>query len=56
MLGVSDISREGRVVGTLTTPKEPGDIVTFDAKSPAAIKQLTERQRGRPRAARRSAT
>jgi dipeptidyl aminopeptidase/acylaminoacyl peptidase len=41
MLGVSDISRKGLAVGTLTTPTAPGDIVAFDLKNPAALKQLT---------------
>ena len=41
MLGVSDISSRGIAVGTLTSPTKPGDIVTFDLKSPDALKQLT---------------
>ena len=41
MLGVSDISSKGLVVGTLTTFKKPGDIVSFEIKNPAAMKQLT---------------
>ena len=41
MLTVSDISPKGIAVGTLTTSLQPGDIVTFDLKTPASIKQLT---------------
>jgi dipeptidyl aminopeptidase/acylaminoacyl peptidase len=41
MLSVSDISSKGMAVGTLTSPTKPGDIIAFDLKSPAAIKQLT---------------
>ncbi len=41
MLGVSDISTRGIAVGTLTTFKKPGDIISFDLKNPATIKQLT---------------
>ena len=41
MLTVSDLSAKGLAVGTLSTPEQPGDIVTFDLKSPASVKQLT---------------
>jgi dipeptidyl aminopeptidase/acylaminoacyl peptidase len=41
MLTVSDISSKGIAVGTLSSPQQPGDIVIFDVKSPATIKQLT---------------
>ncbi len=41
MLAVSDISAKGVAVGTVTTFKKPGDIVSFDLKNPAAMKQLT---------------
>ena len=41
MLSVSDISSKGTAVGTLTTYTKPGDVVLFDLKNPAAIKQLT---------------
>src|SRR4029453_13690778 len=41
MLAVSDISSKGLAVGTLVTSTQPGDIVSFDLKTPAAIKQLT---------------
>ena len=41
MLTVSDLSSKGLAVGTLTDATKPGDVVTFDLKTPAAIKQLT---------------
>jgi dipeptidyl aminopeptidase/acylaminoacyl peptidase len=41
MLNVSDISDKGVAVGTLTSFKRPGDVVLFDLKAPASIKQLT---------------
>src|SRR4029453_9841305 len=41
MLAVSDISSKGLAVGTLVTSTQPGDIVSFDLKPPAAIKRLT---------------
>jgi dipeptidyl aminopeptidase/acylaminoacyl peptidase len=41
MLNVSDISGRGVVVGTLTSPQQPGDVITFDLKAPGSIKQLT---------------
>jgi dipeptidyl aminopeptidase/acylaminoacyl peptidase len=41
MLTVSDISSKGLAVGTLTTPTQPGDVVSFDLKAPGSIKQLT---------------
>ena len=41
MLSVTDISPKGVAVGTLTTPTKPADIVTFNLKSPTALKQLT---------------
>jgi dipeptidyl aminopeptidase/acylaminoacyl peptidase len=41
MLTVSDISSKGVAVGTLTTFSQPGDVVSFDLKTPASIKQLT---------------
>jgi dipeptidyl aminopeptidase/acylaminoacyl peptidase len=41
MLSVADISAKGVAVGTLTSPNKPGDIITFDLKSPAGVKQLT---------------
>jgi dipeptidyl aminopeptidase/acylaminoacyl peptidase len=41
MLTVSDISPKGIVVGTVSSFHQPGDVVTFDVKSPAALKTLT---------------
>jgi dipeptidyl aminopeptidase/acylaminoacyl peptidase len=41
MLTVSDISRAGLAVGTLTTPDKPADVVRFDVASPSAITQLS---------------
>ena len=41
MLTVSDISAKGLAVGTLSTFTQPGDVVSFDLKTPASIKQLT---------------
>jgi dipeptidyl aminopeptidase/acylaminoacyl peptidase len=41
MVSVSDISKDGLAVGTVTTFHKPADIVTFDVKSPASMKQLT---------------
>jgi dipeptidyl aminopeptidase/acylaminoacyl peptidase len=40
MLSVSDIGATGLVVGTLTTPTQPNDIVSFTVTQPA-FKQLT---------------
>jgi dipeptidyl aminopeptidase/acylaminoacyl peptidase len=41
MLAVSDLSAKGVAVGTLTDPARPGDVVTFDLRTPSNIKQLT---------------
>jgi dipeptidyl aminopeptidase/acylaminoacyl peptidase len=41
MLSVSDMSAKGRAVGTLTSFHKPGDVVSFDLKTPSDIKQLT---------------
>jgi dipeptidyl aminopeptidase/acylaminoacyl peptidase len=41
MLAVSDISPKGVVVGTLSSFHQPGDVVSLDLKTPAAIKTLT---------------
>jgi dipeptidyl aminopeptidase/acylaminoacyl peptidase len=41
MLTVSDISAKGVAVGTLTTSSRPGDVVSFELKTPASITQLT---------------
>jgi len=42
MLSVTDIHPSGVAVGTLTDPGRPGDIVTFNVRTPGQIKQLTE--------------
>ena len=41
MLSVSEISPTGFAVGTLTDPKKPIDIVSFDLKRPTEFRQLT---------------
>jgi dipeptidyl aminopeptidase/acylaminoacyl peptidase len=41
VFGLSDIHRSGLVVGTLTSPHEPGDVVSFDLRNPRQIRQLT---------------
>ena len=41
MVSVSDISPQGVAVGTVTTFQKPGDIVAFDLKASATMKQLT---------------
>lgn len=41
MLTVSEITASGNAVGILTDPTRPADIVSFNVKTPAAIKQLT---------------
>ena len=41
MVSVSDIGKNGAVVGTLSSPLKPGDIISFNLKSAADIKQLT---------------
>ena len=41
MLTVSEISPTGNVVGILTDPVRPPDVVSFNVKTPTAMKQLT---------------
>ena len=41
MLSVTEVSRKGTAVGTLTSFHKPGDIVAFDVKRPEGMKQLT---------------
>jgi dipeptidyl aminopeptidase/acylaminoacyl peptidase len=41
MLTVSEISPAGNVVGILTDPDSPPDIVSFNVKTPTNIRQLT---------------
>jgi dipeptidyl aminopeptidase/acylaminoacyl peptidase len=42
MLSVSEITPSGLVLGTLTSPQKPGDIVSFQLARPTEIKQLTD--------------
>jgi dipeptidyl aminopeptidase/acylaminoacyl peptidase len=41
MIGLGDVGRDGTVVGTRTSPHEPGDIVTFNVRSADRIQELT---------------
>jgi dipeptidyl aminopeptidase/acylaminoacyl peptidase len=41
MLNVTDISKTGVVLGTRTTSMEPPNVVTFDLKTPATFRTLT---------------
>jgi dipeptidyl aminopeptidase/acylaminoacyl peptidase len=41
MLAVSDMTPSGLVVGTLTSPKTPADVVAFTLKAPGTFRQLT---------------
>jgi dipeptidyl aminopeptidase/acylaminoacyl peptidase len=41
MLSVSEIRADGVAVGIVSDPRRPGDIVTFDVRRPAEIRQLT---------------
>ncbi len=41
MLSVAEITGAGFAVGTLSDPKKPGDIVSFDLKRPGEFRQLT---------------
>jgi dipeptidyl aminopeptidase/acylaminoacyl peptidase len=42
MLSVEDIHPTGNVLGTLTSPKDPADIITFNLRRPTDIKTLTD--------------
>jgi dipeptidyl aminopeptidase/acylaminoacyl peptidase len=42
MLNIGDMGDNGTVVGTRTSFHEPGDIVTFNIRSPDAIRKLTD--------------
>ncbi len=42
MLSVDDIHADGSAVGTLTSPKDPGDIVSFNLKKPTEFHELTD--------------
>jgi len=41
MLTTTDISQNGKAVGVLTSFYKPNDVVVFDVKAPAQMKQLT---------------
>ena len=41
MLAIGDIHKSGLVVGTLTSPMVPTDIVSFNVQRPAEVKTLT---------------
>lgn len=42
VLAVTDIHPSGQAVGTLTSPMRPGDVVIFNVKAPAQIKEITD--------------
>jgi dipeptidyl aminopeptidase/acylaminoacyl peptidase len=42
MLAIGDIGRDGLVVGTRTSFHEPGDIVSFNIRTPDNIRELTD--------------
>jgi dipeptidyl aminopeptidase/acylaminoacyl peptidase len=42
MLSVAEITAMGNAVGTLSAPHKSGDVITFNVKTPSAIKQLTD--------------
>ena len=42
MLTVTDIHPSGVAVGTMATSSKPGDVVTFNLKTPTQIKDLTD--------------
>jgi dipeptidyl aminopeptidase/acylaminoacyl peptidase len=42
LLGASAILADGTVIGTRTDPHEPGDIVKFNIRQPAAFTKLTD--------------
>jgi dipeptidyl aminopeptidase/acylaminoacyl peptidase len=42
MLTVTDIHPSGLAVGTLTSPTQPGDVVSFNVKAPGKFAQLTD--------------
>jgi len=41
LLGIGSLSKSGTLVGTWTTPHEPGDVVSFDVRRPADMRRLT---------------
>ena len=42
MLSMTSATRGGNAVGTLTSPHEPGDVVTYDLSGAGQIRQLTD--------------
>jgi dipeptidyl aminopeptidase/acylaminoacyl peptidase len=42
MLSVAEITAAGNAIGTLSAPQKSGDLVTFNVKRPAEIKQITD--------------
>lgn len=42
MLAVDEITATGNAIGVLTDPRRPPDIVTFNVRRPAELKQLTD--------------
>jgi dipeptidyl aminopeptidase/acylaminoacyl peptidase len=42
MLNVSDIRRDGTVIGTRSSFHNPGNIITFNVRSPNTVRQLTD--------------
>jgi dipeptidyl aminopeptidase/acylaminoacyl peptidase len=42
MLTVTDIHPSGLAVGTLSSPTQPGDVVSFNVKAPGKFAQLTD--------------
>ncbi len=42
MLSLTSVASGGRAVGTLASPHEPGDVVTYDLNRPGEIRRLTE--------------
>ena len=42
VLAVTDIAKSGMAVGILSAPHKPGDVVAFDVRRPADIRQLTD--------------
>jgi dipeptidyl aminopeptidase/acylaminoacyl peptidase len=41
MLAVTDIHPSGVAIGTLTTSQQPGDVISFNLRSPQSFRQLT---------------
>ena len=41
LISIDDISRSGVAVGTMTSPHQPGDIVSFSVGGPSPLRQLT---------------